>query len=121
HRLVAAIELASAGFSVEVHEAAEEPGGGLRSAALTLPGFVHDICSAIHPLAVASPVLRDLEVEWVHPEAPLAHPLDDCTAVVLERSLDETASGLGVDEAAYRTLLRPFLDAWPELADLRPL
>jgi phytoene dehydrogenase-like protein len=119
--LVAAIELARAGFSVEVHEAAEEPGGGLRSAALTLEGFVHDVCSAIHPLAVASPVLRDLDVEWVHPEAPLAHPLDDGTAVVLERSLDETARGLGVDGAAYRSLLRPFLDAWPDLADLRLL
>jgi phytoene dehydrogenase-like protein len=119
--LVAAIELARAGFSVEVHEAAEEPGGGLRSAALTLPGFVHDVCSAIHPLAVASPALRDLDVDWVHPDAPLAHPFDGGTAVVLERSLDATARGLGVDEAAYRSLLQPFLHAWPDLADLRPL
>jgi phytoene dehydrogenase-like protein len=119
--LVAAIELARAGFLVEVLEAADEPGGGLRSAALTLPGFVHDVCSAIHPLAVASPALRDLDVDWVHPDAPLAHPFDDGTAVVLERSLEATARGLGVDEAAYRSLLQPFLDAWPDLAGLRPL
>jgi phytoene dehydrogenase-like protein len=119
--LVGAIELARAGFFVEVHEAADERGGGLRSAPLTLPGFVHDVCSAIHPLAVASPALRDLDVDWIHPDAPLAHPFDDGTAVVLERSLDETARGLGVDEAAYRSMLQPFLDAWPHLADLRPL
>jgi phytoene dehydrogenase-like protein len=119
--LVAATELARAGLLVEVHEAADEPGGGLRSAALTLPGFVHDVCSAIHPLALASPALRDLDVDWVHPDAPLAHPLDDGTAVVLERSLEETARGLGVDGTAYRRLLQPFLDAWPDLADLRPL
>ena len=119
--LVAAIELARAGLAVEVHEAADEPGGGLRSAELTLPGFVHDVCSAVHPLALASPALRDLDVEWVHPGAPLAHPLDDGTAVLLERSLDETAQQLGVDGAAYRSFLRPFLDAWPDLADLRPL
>jgi phytoene dehydrogenase-like protein len=119
--LVAAIELARAGCSVEVHEAAAEPGGGLRSAELTLPGFVHDICSAIHPLAVASPALRDLDVDWVHPDVPLAHPFDDGTAAVLERSLDDTARALGVDEAAYRDLLRPFVDAWPDLADLRML
>ena len=119
--LVAAIELARAGLAVEVHEAAEEAGGGLRTAELTLPGFVHDVCSAIHPLAVASPALRDLDVDWVHPDAPLAHPLDDGTAVVLERSLDETAGGLGRDEDAYRNVLKPLLDAWPALVDLRLL
>jgi phytoene dehydrogenase-like protein len=119
--LAAAIELARAGLAVEVREAEDEPGGGLRSAELTLPGFVHDVCSAIHPLAVASPALRELDVEWVHPEAPLAHPFDDGTAVVLERSVDETARRLGPDAAAYRDLMRPFLAAWPALADLRPL
>jgi len=119
--LVAAIELARAGLAVEVHEAAEEAGGGLRSAELTLPGFVHDVCSAIHPLAVASPVLRDLDVEWVHPDAPLAHPLDDGTAVVLERSLDETARQLGRDGPGYRKLIGPFLEAWPQLSELRVL
>jgi phytoene dehydrogenase-like protein len=117
--LVAAIELARAGLAVEVHEAAEEAGGGLRSAELTLPGFVHDVCSAIHPLAVASPALRDLDLDWVHPDAPLAHPLDDGSAVVLERSLDETADQLGRDADAYRKALRPLLEAFPAIADLR--
>jgi phytoene dehydrogenase-like protein len=117
--LVAAIELAKAGFEVEVREAAEEPGGGVRSAELTLPGFVHDVCSAIHPLAVASPALRELDVEWVHPDAPAAHPLDDGTAVVLERSLDETAGSLGADAGAYRTLVESILDAWNDFAGLR--
>jgi phytoene dehydrogenase-like protein len=119
--LVAAIELARAGLAVEVHEAAEEAGGGLRSAELTLPGFVHDVCSAIHPLALASPALRDLDVDWVHPDAPLAHPLDDGSAVVLERSLDATADLLGEDADAYRKVLRPLLEAFPSIADLRLL
>jgi phytoene dehydrogenase-like protein len=119
--LVAAIELARAGLAVEVREAAEEAGGGLRTAELTLPGFVHDVCSAIHPLALASPALRDLDVDWVHPDAPLAHPLDDGTAVVLERSLDATADQLGADADAYGKVLRPLLDAFPAIADLRLL
>src|ERR671936_3214858 len=105
--LVAAIEVARAGYEVEVHEAAAEPGGGLCSAELSLPVFVHDVCSSVHPLAVASPVLRDLDVEWVHPDAPLAHPLDDGTAVVLERSVEVESRGLGADADAYRGLLRP--------------
>ncbi len=117
--LVAAIELARAGLEVEVHEAEDEPGGGLRSAELTLPGFVHDVCSAIHPLAVASPVLRELDVEWVHPKAPAAHPLDDGAAVVLERSLEATVAGLGTDGGAYRELVEPFLKAWSHITDLR--
>src|SRR6185312_15802844 len=115
--LVAAIELARAGLDVEVHEAADEPGGGVRSAELTLPGFVHDVCSAVHPLALASPALRDLDVDWVHADAPLAHPFDDGTAVVLERSLEATAEQLGADADAYRRLLRPFLRAWSDLSD----
>jgi phytoene dehydrogenase-like protein len=118
--LAGAIELARAGLSVEVREAAAEPGGGLRSAELTLPGFVHDFCSGVHPLAVASPALRDLDVDWVHPEAPAAHPLDDGTAVVLERSVDATAGQLGRDAAAYRTLVAPLVRAWPEISALRP-
>jgi phytoene dehydrogenase-like protein len=121
--LAGAIALAQAGLEVEVREAAPQLGGGLQSAELTLPGFVHDICSSIHPLGVGSPFFRGLEldVEWVHPDAPLAHPLDDGTVVVLERSLDETADRLGRDADAYRKVLRPLLDAWPALADLRLL
>ena len=117
--LVAAIELARAGLAVLVLEAAEEPGGGLRSAELTLPGFVHDVCSGVHPLALASPALRGLDVEWVEPEVPAAHPLDDGSAVLLERSLEATAAALGPDGPAYRELVGPFVRAWPDLAALR--
>ncbi len=90
--LAAAVVLAQAGRSVIVYEAEESIGGGTRSAELTLPGFTHDICSAVHPLAVSSPLLSTLPLdrhglEWIHPPAPLAHPLDDGTAVMLERSI----------------------------------
>jgi phytoene dehydrogenase-like protein len=113
--LAGAIELAQAGLEVEVHEAEPELGGGLRSAELTLPGFVHDVCSAIHPLAVASPFFRelDLDVEWVHPDAPAAHPFDGGTALVLERDLDSTAAALGRDAGAYRSLVGPLVEGWP--------
>ena len=115
--LAAAITLAQAGLQVEVHEAAEELGGGLRSAELTLPGFVHDLCSSVHPLGLASPIFRKLEldVEWVQPDAPAAHPLDDGTAVLLEHSLEATAAGLGRDEAAYRELVGPLVESWREV------
>ena len=120
--LAAAIALAQEGRSVLVLEAAAEIGGGLRSAELTLPGFRHDVCSAIHPLALASPFLRRLPLqehglEFAHPEIPLAHPLDDGTAVALHRSVDETAEGLGDDGDAYRALLQPLLDDWDVLLE----
>ena len=110
--LAAAIALARAGRSVLVLEAAATIGGGTRSAELTLPGFRHDVCSAIHPLALASPFLRSLPLNehglaFVHPEIPLAHPLDDGTAVALHRSVGETADGLGVDAESYRALMEP--------------
>jgi phytoene dehydrogenase-like protein len=116
--LAAAIVLLQAGVEVEVREAAEHMGGGLHSAELTLPGFVHDVCATVLPLAVGSPFFRRLElpVEWAHPAAPAAHPLDDGTAVVLERGMDETAEGLGRDGAAYRRLVEPLAAAWDELA-----
>jgi phytoene dehydrogenase-like protein len=104
-----------------VREAEDEPGGGLRSAELTLPGFVHDICSGVHPLARASKAFEGIDLEWVHPELPAAHPLDDGTAVVLQRSLDDTATSLGADREAYRRLIGPFVDAWLDIARLRPL
>jgi phytoene dehydrogenase-like protein len=115
--LAAAITLARAGVGVEVHEAAATIGGGTRSAELTLPGFVHDVCSAIHPLGQASPVFRelDLDVDWIHPGAPAAHPLDDGTAVLLERSLEETAAGLGADAGAYRALVGPLVAGWRDI------
>ena len=112
--LAAAITLARAGLEVEVHEAEAQVGGGLRSAELTLPGFVHDVCSSIHPLGQASGFIRtlNLDLEWTHPTAPAAHPFDDGTAVMLERSLQTTAAGLGRDETAYRELVAPLVDSW---------
>jgi phytoene dehydrogenase-like protein len=118
--LSAAIALARAGRSVVVLEGAEQPGGGVRSAELTLPGFVHDICSAIHPLGVASPFwstlpLAEHGLEWVHPGAPVAHPLPDGSAVMLERSLDATAASLGIDGPAWRRLIGSLVDDWDVL------
>jgi phytoene dehydrogenase-like protein len=115
--LAAAITLARAGLEVEVHEAEDQLGGGLRSAELTLPGFVHDVCSSVHPLGLASPLFRTLEldVDWVQPDAPAAHPLDDGTAVLLEHNLLATAAGLGADEAAYKELVGPLVEAWREV------
>ena len=114
--LAAAITLARAGLEVVVHEAEEQLGGGMRSAQLTLPGFVHDLCSSIHPLGQASPLFRrlELDVDWVEPSAPAAHPLDDGTAVVLENSLPGTAAGLGRDADAYQALVGPLVSAWPQ-------
>jgi phytoene dehydrogenase-like protein len=126
--LAAAIALARAGLSVRLIEAAETVGGGARSAELTLPGFVHDVCSAIHPLGVASPFLCTLPLaehglEWVEPPAALAHPFDDGTAAVLERSPEAVVRGLGDDEARWRRLFAPLArNAEPLLEDvLAPL
>jgi phytoene dehydrogenase-like protein len=112
--LAAAIVLARAGLSVRVLEAAETVGGGARSAELTRPGFVHDVCSAIHPLVAGSPFFRELPLaehglEMIHPPAPLAHPFDDGTAALLERSVDRTAVRLGPDADAYRRLMGPLV------------
>ena len=112
--LSAAIALAEAGASVRIYEAAEEVGGGMRSAELLQPGVLHDVCSAVHPMGVLSPYLRTLPLaehglEWVHPPASVAHPLDDAPAVMLYRSLDRTLEGLGRDGDAYRRLVGPFL------------
>jgi phytoene dehydrogenase-like protein len=115
--LAAAITLARAGLEVVVHEAEDQLGGGMRSAELTLPGFVHDVCSSIHPLGQASPLFRTLEldVQWAQPDAPAAHPLDDGSAVMLEHGLMTTAAGLGRDDAAYRQLVGPLVDSWREV------
>jgi phytoene dehydrogenase-like protein len=115
--LAAAITLAQAGLEVEVHEAAEQLGGGLRSSESTLPGFVHDVCSSVHPLGLASPLFRtlDLDVDWVQPDAPAVHPLDDGSAILLEHSLLATASGLGADASAYKQLVGPLVDSWREV------
>jgi len=119
--LAAAVELARNGISVRVLEAQKTIGGGTRSGELTLPGFVHDLCSAVHPLGVASPFFRELPLaahglEWIQPPAPLAHPLDDGTAVMLERSIDETREMLDKsDVKAYRKLMKPLVDDWENL------
>jgi phytoene dehydrogenase-like protein len=112
--LAAAVRLARAGAQVLVLEAAAEVGGGTRSAALTLPGFLHDRCSAVHPMAILSPWLRQLPLadhglRWIQPPASAAHPLDDQPAVLLQHSLDETAEDLDRDARAYRRLVEPFL------------
>jgi phytoene dehydrogenase-like protein len=112
--LAAAITLARESRSVLVLERGDTVGGGMRSAELTEPGFLHDVCSAIHPLATGSPFFSELPLAehglaLVHPDAPLAHPLDDGTAVMLERSVEATAAGLGPDAAAYRKLFEPLV------------
>ena len=119
--LAAAVELARNGRSVAVLEAEETVGGGARSAEITLPGFVHDLGSAIHPLGYASPFFRQLPLEehgleWVHPPAPLAHPFEDGTAAVLERSVRETADSLGPDSRAYERLMKGVAADAPRLA-----
>lgn len=118
--LAAAIVLAQKGLSVTVIERAHQVGGSVRSAALTLPGFTHDICSSVFPLGIGSPFFRGLPLrehglEWIHPDAPLAHPLEE-TAVVLERSVDQTAAALGHDGPAWRSLMRPLAEKWDSLA-----
>ncbi len=112
--LSAAIVLAQAGFSVEVHEASTRIGGAASSAALTLPGFMHDVGSAVHPLAVASPFFESLplDVRWLHSPVPLAHPMDDGTAILLHRDIAETARGLGSDGPAWRKLFEPVVHDW---------
>lgn len=125
--LMAAIVLARAGWSVTVLEQAATVGGGLRSEMLTLPHVVHDVCSAIHPLGAGSPAFRELDaatpsladfgLTWVHPDVPLAHPLDGGRAAVLERDVDATADRLGTDGDAYRRLFGPLVEAGFDLTD----
>lgn len=119
--LAAAITMQSAGLSVMLAEAKDTIGGGLRTKELTLPGFKHDVCSAIHPLAAGSPFFQQLPLykyglEYVYPNIPAAHPFDGGRAVALKRSLQETAQALGKDEKKYTKLIRPLLRDWPHLA-----
>jgi phytoene dehydrogenase-like protein len=126
--LGAAIEIARAGRKVLVIEAEPTIGGGVRSAELTLPGFVHDVCSAVHPMALASPLFRTLPLDvhglrWIMPPLMLAHPLDDGGAAVVEKSVEQTAARMGQDGAAYRRLFGSIVRAWPhlEMSVLGPL
>jgi phytoene dehydrogenase-like protein len=122
--LAAAVELARGGLSVRVVEARDEIGGGTRTATLTLPGFAHDVCSGCHPMGVLSPFFRGLPLaehglRWIHPPASVAHPLDGQSAVLLRRSLDDTAAELEMDGESYRALFAAFLKQPHELlADL---
>ncbi len=126
--LAAAVALARAGEEVIVYEAADTIGGGARTAELTLPGFQHDICSAVHPMGAASPFFRTLPLaehglEWVHPTTLLAHPFGDGGAATLERATADTAASLDApDRASYRALMDPFVERWRDLFDdaLRP-
>jgi phytoene dehydrogenase-like protein len=115
--LSAAITVAQQGKSVVVYEAEKNIGGGARSAELTLPGFVHDLCSAVYPLAIGSPFFRSLPLarhglEWIQPAAAAAHPFDDGTVVTLERSVEATAAQLGRDGKSYGKLIQPLVTAW---------
>lgn len=128
--LSAAITLARAGLRVQVLEANHQVGGGLQTQQLTLPGFLHDVGSSIHPMSVASPVFREwplhaFGVDWIQPPTPIAHPLWPTAtgAVLQERSLDATAEALGPDGATWKRLFGPLVDHWEDLLDdiLRPL
>src|ERR1700730_9172541 len=117
--LAAAIVLAQAGLHVDVLEAQAQPGGAARTMELTLPGFKHDFGSAVYPLGAGSPFFASLPLnhhglEWIPSPAALAHPLDDGTAVMLERSLDQTSASLGIDGKAWDQLMRPFVKHWKE-------
>src|ERR1700691_2538249 len=126
--LAAAIVLAQAGLQVDVFEAESTPGGAVRTLELTLPGFHHDFGSAVYPLGAGSPFFSSLPLtehglEWIHCPAAVAHPLDDGTAVMLERDLVQTRNSLGVDGAEWDRLMRPFAEHWTEFAPevLRPI
>ncbi len=126
--LSAAIVLAQAGMQVDVFEAEAQAGGAARTMELTLPGFHHDFGSAVHPMAAGSPFfaslpLTDTGLEWIHSPAPLAHPFDDGTAITLERNLDDAEAALGEDGRAWRNLMAPLANHWPEFVQdiLRPL
>jgi phytoene dehydrogenase-like protein len=117
--LAAAAELSRNGRRVLVLERADEIGGGTRTSELTLPGFTHDVCSAVHPLGVASPFFRDLglEVDWVHPGIPLSHPLGDGDAGAVLRDVDETAAHFGPDSQRYLRLISPLVRAADAVMD----
>src|SRR6185312_5951808 len=119
--LAAAIVLAQAGMRVEVFEAEAQPGGGARTMELTLPGFRHDFGSAVHPMAVGSPFfsslpLRDYGLEWIHSPSVVAHPLDDGTAVLLERNLSDAVGEFGRDGQAWQRLVGPLAGCWTDVA-----
>lgn len=121
--LSAAMVLSGAGLSVQVIEADDSLGGGARSAELTLPGFLHDVCSAVHPSLMVSPFFGAFDlaahgVELLHPDVPYAQPLDGGRAGIAHRDLARTAEGLGRDGAAWTSLMKPLVEGWREIGDL---
>jgi len=119
--LAAAITLQQAGLTVLLIEAKKTIGGGMRSEELTLPGFVHDVCSAIHPMAASSPFLRTLPLEkyglqFVNPPISLAHPFDDGSVALFQQSLAVTAQTLGKDRQSYLKLMTPIVNDWPQIS-----
>ncbi len=126
--LSAGVYLAQRGLRVLLLEAAETAGGGMRTAALTLPGFRHDVCSAVHPMAVLSPYFQQLDLgryglEWVYPKVSVAHPLDGEDAVILSKSIPKTAANLGLDARSYQRLMYPLANRidWLLEDSLKPL
>src|SRR5215469_1683032 len=126
--LSAAVTMQRAGLSVLLIEAKDTIGGGMRSAELTLPHFIHDVCSAVYPLAVSSPFFKRLPLaqhglEFVHPTIIAAHPFDDGTAAVLHNSVEQTAQALNEDESSYLKLMKPLVKEWPQIVSdvLSPL
>ena len=117
--LAAAVEMARAGRRVLLIEGADEIGGGTRTEELTLPGFLHDVCSTIHPTGVASPFFSELglKIEWIQPPIPFSHPLDGGRSVVLHRSVEETADQLGVDASSYLALMGPMVEDIDDLIE----
>src|SRR5690554_3555380 len=118
--LAAAITMQQAGLSVLLVEGKDVIGGGMGSAELTLPGFIHDVCSAIHPMAAASPFFRSMPLaahglELIYPQVAAAHPFDNGKAAFLTKSLEETASALGKDKEAYLRLMEPVVRDWPKI------
>src|ERR1700761_5555414 len=119
--LAAGILLQQHGLAVLIIEGKDKVGGGLRTEELTLPGYHHDVCSAIHPMAAASPFFQTLPLhehglEYIYPDTAAAHPFDDGTAAVLKKSVNETAALLGEDSQAYTKLIQPLVDSWPGIA-----
>lgn len=118
--LAAAVTIAKAGYSVKIFEAKKTIGGGMRTSELLRPGFFYDICSAIHPMAAASPFLNKLPLKehglkWIYPPVSLAHPFDDGSAVLLKNSVEETSQTLGIDSENYKKLMNPLLKNWNKI------
>src|SRR5690242_5610845 len=120
--LSAAIVLAQSGLAVDVYESESQPGGAARTLPLTLPGYLHDFGSAVHPMAAGSPFFKTLPLEqhglhWIHPPAALAHPFDDGTAVLIRRDIEPTLNHLREDRVRWRDLFQPYAEQWSALAE----